>query len=102
MTACCETGDINEIIENSDVQQVKKMNQIEQREEKIGRTKIRWVFYSEQDQEKVHYWGRSQDNYIVSQKYPTKTGRLVKEIMKNVKSSVILTSPSCLIVDTNI
>ena len=33
----------------------------------------------------------------MSKKYPIKTGRLVKEIIKNVKSSVILTSPSCLI-----
>ena len=39
---------------------------------KIGRTNIRWLFYSDYDDEKAHYWGRNKDNYIVSRQYPRK------------------------------
>lgn len=63
----------------------------------IEKTSIKWLFFSDKGGDKIHYWGKHHQSYVKSTRYPKETKRMVKKIMKSIKSSCVLTSPTSLV-----
>ena len=91
-----ETTDIKNLVPEINLNDIKhELDKTKKR--RINNTKIKWLFFSEKGGDKVHYWGRRNESFIKSTKYPTKTGNMVSKVIERVKTACVLTSPSVLI-----
>ena len=96
MNTVCETGKLKEIIgETKEKEVLRELNRTKRC--RVKDSPLGWLFFSERGRDRKYFWGSRNQSSIISEKYPKHIGFMVKKIMKNVRSSCVLTNESCLI-----